>query len=148
MFCAFCKHFETIVKDSRISEDGTFTRRRRECPSCNARFTTYERVQLKEIIIVKKSGEKEFFNRDKLRNSIKTALRKRNITAEIIDEMLDEIYLKLNKISDAEISSKKIGEIVMRKLRKLDKVAFIRFASVYKNFETTRDFQEFLQKHD
>ncbi len=148
MYCAFCKHQETIVKDSRISEDGTFTRRRRECPKCNARFTTYERVHLKEVIIIKKSGEKEFFNREKLAKSIKMALRKRKIMSNIIEQMLDEIYLKLNKMNDTEISSKKIGEIVMRKLRKLDMVAFIRFASVYKNFETTNDFQKFLEKYE
>ncbi|MFZ8864706.1 MAG: transcriptional regulator NrdR [Rickettsiales bacterium] len=147
MFCPFCKHHETVVKNSRLSDDGSSTRRRRECPNCNSRFTTYERIQYKEILIIKKSGAKEFFDYQKLLASIKMALRKRNITADILDNIAGEIYQELNLSNESEIKSNEVGELVMNKLKLLDKVAFIRFASVYKNFESIEDFENFLRNN-
>lgn len=145
MFCPFCKNTETTVKDSRLSDDGSSIRRRRECPNCNSRFTTYERIQYKEILIIKKSGVKEFFDYQKLLASIKMALRKRNITTEILEKIAGEIHHELNILNESEIKSCDIGELVMNKLKSLDKVAFVRFASVYKNFESAEDFEQFLK---
>lgn len=147
MFCPFCKHSETTVKDSRLSEDGASIRRRRECPNCNSRFTTYERIQYKEIFIVKKSGEKQFFDYGKLLSSIKMALRKRKVTIDVVEKVAGKIHQELNLLNEVEISSKDVGELVMNELKVLDKVAFIRFASVYKNFESTEDFESFLKNN-
>ena len=147
MFCPFCKHNETTVKDSRLSEDGASIRRRRECPNCNSRFTTYERIQYKEIFIVKKSGEKQFFDYGKLLSSIKMALRKRKVTIDVVEKIAGKIHQELNLLNEVEISSEDVGELVMNELKVLDKVAFIRFASVYKNFESTEDFESFLKNN-
>lgn len=144
MLCPFCKFPETIVKDSRISEDGAVIRRRRNCTKCDSRFTTHERVQYKEIFVIKKSGEKEFFDNNKLKSSLKMALRKRNIEPEIIERLVAKIYQELSVMNESEISSQKIGEMVMNLLEDLDQVAFVRFASVYKNFNTTDDFKNFI----
>ena len=145
MLCQFCKFPETVVKDSRVSEDGNTIRRRRHCPECDSRFTTYERVQFREILIVKKSGEKEFFDTNKLKRSLKMALRKRHVVPEIVDNFVTKIYQELSNLNESEISSQKIGEMVMDLLKKLDKVAFVRFASVYKNFNTPDDFERFIK---
>jgi len=147
MFCPFCKNTETTVKDSRLSEDGTSIRRRRECPECSARFTTYERIQFKEVMVIKKSGEKEFFDREKLVSSIRMALRKRNVSPDIVEKMAAEIHQELCQQNESEIPSGEIGELVMKQLKGLDKVAFVRFASVYKNFETPEDFESFLKRN-
>jgi len=147
MFCPFCKNTETTVKDSRLSEDGTSIRRRRECPECSARFTTYERIQFKEVMVIKKSGEKEFFDREKLVSSIRMALRKRNVSPDIVEKMAAEIHQELCQQNESEIPSGEIGELVMKQLKGLDKVAFVRFASVYKNFDTPEDFVCFLKSN-
>ena len=145
MFCPFCSYQETVVKDSRVSEDGSAIRRRRHCPKCDSRFTTYERVQLKEIMVLKKSGEKEFFDRNKLRKSLKMALRKRNIEAENLEKLVSDIHQEIVQLNEVEIESDKIGELAMESLKKLDQVAFVRFASVYKNFNKTEDFKKFIK---
>ena len=145
MLCPFCKFPDTIVKDSRISEDGAVIRRRRNCTKCDARFTTHERGQYKEIFVIKKSGEKEFFDHNKLKSSLKMALRKRNIEPEAIEKLVGKIYQELSIMNESEVSSKKIGEMVMKLLKKLDTVAFVRFASVYKNFNTAEDFKKFIK---
>ena len=144
MKCPFCGNLETTVKDSRISEDGESIRRRRYCSNCDSRFTTFERVQLKEIIIVKKNGDKKTFDPEKLKKSIEMAVRKRNISDLQVEKMVNNIIRKLEIQNDSEINSCKIGEIVMESLKKLDKVSFVRFASVYKNFEKADDFQKFI----
>jgi transcriptional repressor NrdR len=146
MFCPFCKNNETIVKDSRISEDGTAIRRRRYCQKCDSRFTTFERVQFKEVIIIKRNGEKEFFDSEKLARAIRMALRKRPIEIGKVEEIVNYITRKLDSEADIEIPSSMLGELVMESLEKLDKVAFVRFASVYKNFNKAEDFQNFINK--
>ena len=145
MLCPFCKFPETVVKDSRVSEDGAVIRRRRNCSKCESRFTTYERIQFKEIFIVKKSREKEFFDIEKLKRSLRMALRKRNTPPEEIDKIATNIYQTLLNMNESEISSQKIGEMVMKLLKSLDKVAFVRFASVYKNFNSAEDFKKFIK---
>ena len=145
MLFPFCKFPETVVKDSRIYEDGSVIRRRRNCTKCDSRFTTYERVQHKEIFVVKKSGEKEFFDNNKLKSSLIMALRKRNVEPEIIDKLVGDIYHELSVMNESEISSQKIGEMVMDLLEDLDHVAFVRFASVYKNFNSAEDFKKFIK---
>jgi transcriptional repressor NrdR len=144
MQCPVCNHNESIVKDSRNSDDGSSIRRRRECSSCELRFTTYEKIHLRDIFVMKKSGDKEFFDRGKLKSSIKMSLRKRKVNIQIIEDIVARIVQKLYQLNDAELHSHEIGELVMDHLKGVDKVAYVRFASVYKNFNSTEDFAEFL----
>lgn len=144
MRCPFCGHEETQVKDSRPSEDGSTIRRRRSCTDCDSRFTTFERVQLRELVVVKKSGEKRAFDRDKLTRSLTLALRKRPVEGDSIERLVSSITQKLESGSEGEVSSERIGALVMDALRGFDKVAYIRFASVYKDFSEARDFEDFV----
>src|SRR5512140_2441676 len=144
MRCPFCGHDDTQVKDSRPSEDNSAIRRRRHCPECGGRFTTFERVQLRELIVVKKSGRREPFDRDKLERSINHALRKRPVERERVDRMVTGIVRRLESMGENEIPSAMIGELVMQALSSLDKVAYVRFASVYKNFREAKDFEAIL----
>jgi transcriptional repressor NrdR len=146
MKCPFCGNIETQVKDSRISDDGESIKRRRYCAACDSRFTTFERVQLREIVVIKKNGDKKVFDPEKLKKSIEMAVRKRNVSLVQVEKMVNNIVRHLEINNETEISSSKIGEIVMNALEKLDKVAFVRFASVYKNFEKADDFQKFIKK--
>ena len=146
MRCPFCGNIETGVKDSRISEDGEAVKRRRHCGECDSRFTTFERVQLKEMIVVKKSGEKKIFDAEKLRRSIEMSVRKRPVSQIQVDKLVNNIIKQLEANGDTEIQSSKLGELAMKALEGLDKVAFVRFASVYKNFEKTDDFRKFIRK--
>jgi transcriptional repressor NrdR len=144
MRCPFCGHDDTQVKDSRPSEDNSAIRRRRHCPECGGRFTTFERVQLRELIVVKKSGRREPFDRDKLERSINHALRKRPVERERVDRMITGIVRRLESMGENEVPSQMIGELVMQALSSLDKVAYVRFASVYKNFREAKDFEALL----
>jgi len=144
MKCPFCGYNDTQVKDSRPSEDGTSIRRRRGCPKCHARFSTVEHVQLRDLTVVKKDGTRVPFERDKLEYSIKLATRKRNITSEKISSLTNTIVRELEQLGEPEIQSAEIGSYVMDALLKLDKVAYIRYASVYKNFSSTTDFEDFV----
>lgn len=146
MRCPFCGNLDTQVRDSRISEDGESVKRRRYCPNCDSRFTTFERVQLKEMMIVKKNGEKKIFDSEKLKKSIEMAVRKRPVTQVQVDKLVNNIIKQLEMEGDNEIPSSKLGELVMKSLEGLDKVAFVRFASVYKNFEKADDFRKFIGK--
>ncbi len=146
MRCPFCGNSETQVRDSRILEDGESVKRRRYCVACDSRFTTYERVQLREIIVIKKNGEKRIFDPEKLKKSIAMAVRKRPVSEIQVDKLVSNIIRQLEIESEQEITSSKIGEMVLSALENLDKVAFVRFASVYKNFEKADDFQEFIKK--
>jgi transcriptional repressor NrdR len=141
MRCPFCGHDDTQVKDSRPSEDNSAIRRRRHCPECGGRFTTFERVQLRELIVVKKNGRREPFEREKLERSMNHALRKRPVERERIDRTITGIVRRLESLGENEISSPVIGELIMQALQSLDKVAYVRFASVYKNFRETKDFE-------
>jgi transcriptional repressor NrdR len=141
MRCPFCGHDDSQVKDSRPSEDNSAIRRRRHCPECGGRFTTFERVQLRELIVVKKNGRRERFDRDKLERSINHALRKRPVERERVDRTITGIVRRLESMGENEIPATVIGELVMQALASLDKVAYVRFASVYKNFRETRDFE-------
>ncbi len=141
MRCPFCGHDDSQVKDSRPSEDNSAIRRRRHCPACGGRFTTFERVQLRELIVVKKSGRREPFERDKLERSLSHALRKRPVEAERVDRMITGIVRRLESMGENEIPSSVIGELVMQALGSLDKVAYVRFASVYRNFREMKDFE-------
>ncbi|MFI3241110.1 MAG: transcriptional regulator NrdR [Alphaproteobacteria bacterium] len=145
MRCPFCGNIETQVKDSRLTEDSSAIRRRRECPECASRFTTFERVFLRELTIVKKNGDKMPFNREKLSKSIRLALRKRPVTEERIEKVITSIQRKLESSGEAEIQSQKVGEYVMDALARLDHVAYIRFASVYKDFTEVKDFVESIE---
>lgn len=144
MRCPFCGHSDTQVKDSRPTEDNAAIRRRRSCPECGARWTTFERVQLRELIIVKKDGKKEPFDRDKLTRSLKIALQKRQVEEEKIERIGNSIQRKLETLGETEVPSKVIGEIVMDQLADLDQVAYVRFASVYRNFREAKDFEAFI----
>lgn len=143
MRCPFCAHDDSQVKDSRPTEDGAAIRRRRQCESCGARFTTFERIQLRELTILKSEGRKEPFERDKLARSVAIACRKRPIEQARIDQMVSGIQRQLETLGDAEIDARQIGALVMDGLRGLDSVAYIRFASVYKDFTEAKDFEEF-----
>lgn len=145
MKCPFCGFADTQVKDSRPNEDNTMIRRRRECPKCRARFTTTETVQLRELVVIKKNGERRPFDRDKLLRSIVLALRKRDVTLEQVDQLVNNIVRNLEQSGESEIQSAEIGRNVMQALLTLDKVAYIRYASVYKNFTTTHDFEDFVK---
>jgi transcriptional repressor NrdR len=144
MRCPFCGHDDSQVKDSRPSEDNSAIRRRRHCPACGGRFTTFERVQLRELIVVKKNGRREPFDRDKLERSLAHALRKRPVEAERVDRMVTGIVRRLESLGENEIQGSMIGELVMQALQSLDKVAYVRFASVYKNFRETKDFENLI----
>jgi len=141
MRCPFCGTDDTQVKDSRPTDDRGAIRRRRFCPNCAARFTTFERVQLRELTVVKKNGQREPFDRDKLARSIYVALRKRPVEPERIDQMVSKIVRELESQGESEVSSETIGETVMAYLRELDDVAYVRFASVYRNFREAKDFE-------
>jgi transcriptional repressor NrdR len=144
MRCPFCGHDETQVKDSRPTEDGSSIRRRRFCPACGSRFTTFERVQLRELTIVKKGGIKQPFDREKIMRSITLALRKRPVEPERIDRIVNGIVRRLESLGESEIPSHVVGEMVMDALASLDPVAYVRFASVYKNFREAKDFEDFV----
>lgn len=143
MRCPFCAHDDSQVKDSRPSEDGAVIRRRRQCEGCGARFTTFERIQLRELTVVKGDGRREPFERDKLYRSVVTACRKRPIEGTRIEQLVSGIQRQLETLGDAEIKTGQIGALVMDGLKRLDSVAYIRFASVYKEFAEPRDFEEF-----
>jgi transcriptional repressor NrdR len=143
MRCPFCAHDDSQVKDSRPTEDNTSIRRRRQCESCGARFTTFERVQLREVTVVKSDGKREAFDRGKLEQSVILACRKRGIEQERIDQLVSGIQRQAETAGEAEVPSSLIGELVMEGLRQLDSVAYIRFASVYRDFSEARDFEEF-----
>jgi transcriptional repressor NrdR len=144
MRCPFCGHDDSQVKDSRPSEDNSAIRRRRHCPECGGRFTTFERVQLRELIVIKKSGRREAFDRDKLERSINHALRKRPVERERVERTVTGIVRRLESMGENEIPANVIGELVMQALASLDKVAYVRFASVYKNFREAKDFETLL----
>ena len=144
MRCPFCGHMESQVKDSRPSEDGAAIRRRRLCPECGGRFTTFERVQLRELTIVKRSGRRSPFDREKLVRSISIATRKRPVDPERVERVVNGIVRRLESSGESEIPSTQIGELVMDALRALDPVAYVRFASVYRNFREAKDFEEFI----
>jgi len=144
MRCPFCSFQVTQVKDSRPSDDGNSIRRRRYCPDCDSRFTTFERIQLRELTVLKRNGDKKLFDRDKITRSIAISTRKRPVTESQVEAVVDKIVNRLEKLGDNEIKAEKIGEEVMLELSKLDKVAYIRFASVYKDFSDTKDFEEFV----
>jgi len=146
MKCHYCNYEETQVIDSRDTENLETTRRRRECAKCNRRFTTYERVEEADIVVVKKDGSRERYQRQKLLNGILEACEKRQIPLEKIEKIVDEVESDLRKRDTVEVDSKTIGRIAMRKLRSLDKVAFLRFASVYLEFDDIERFQEELEK--
>lgn len=146
MRCPFCGHSDTQVKDSRPTEDNAAIRRRRFCPDCGSRFTTFERVQLRELTVVKKNGEKMPFDRDKLTRSLNIALRKRQVDEDRVERIVNSIQRRLETLGESEIPTKVIGEMVMDHLADLDKVAYVRFASVYRNFREAKDFEDFVGK--
>ena len=145
MRCPFCTNTETQVKDSRPTEEHTAIRRRRICPDCGGRFTTFERVQLRELIVAKRSGRKAPFDRDKLQKSVEIALRKRPVDSERIDRMVSGIVRQLESTGEPEVSSGFIGELVMEALRGVDAVGYVRFASVYRDFRDAADFDELIE---
>ena len=144
MRCPFCGELESQVKDSRPSEDGAAIRRRRLCPSCGGRFTTFERVQLRELTIVKRSGRRTPFDREKLMRSIAISLRKRPVEPERVERMISGIVRQLESMGETEIPSHVVGELLMKALKALDEVAYVRYASVYRDFRETQDFARFL----
>lgn len=146
MHCPFCGHPATQVKDTRVSDDGTSIRRRRSCLKCGARFTTFEHVQLRDLIVIKKNNVRVPFEREKLYQSILLAVGKRDIAHSKIEQLTNSIVHELESRSEPEIRSSDIGELVMESLLALDKVAYVRYASVYKNFTKTEDFEEFVAK--
>ena len=143
MRCPFCAHDDSQVKDSRPAEDGSAIRRRRQCEACGARFTTFERVQLRELTVVKRDGKREPFDREKLLRSVSIAARKRPIDALRLEKLVSSIQRQLETQGEGEVTTNRIGEMVMDALKGLDSVAYIRFASVYKDFREARDFEEF-----
>ena len=143
MRCPFCAHDDSQVKDSRPTEDNTAIRRRRQCEGCGARFTTFERVQLREILVIKSGDKREPFDRAKIEQSVALACRKRGIAQERLDRLVSGIQRQIETLGESEVASKVIGEMVMEGLRQLDSVAYIRFASVYRDFGEAKDFEEF-----
>jgi transcriptional repressor NrdR len=141
MRCPSCGSLDTQVKDSRPTEDSAAIRRRRVCLTCNFRFTTFERVQLRELVVIKRNGRRVPFDRDKLMRSVQVALRKRNIEPERVEQFVSKIVRELESLGESEVSSETIGEMVMEHLRTLDDVAYVRFASVYRNFREPKDFE-------
>ena len=148
MKCPFCGFLDSQVKDSRLTEDGACIRLRRECPECGSRFTTFERVQLRELVVVKKNGDKERFDREKLELSLQLAVRKRPVAPERVEKIVTSIQRRLESSGETEISSRVIGEYAMEALAALDNVAYVRFASVYKDFCEVSDFEEFVAQID
>ncbi len=146
MRCPYCGTLDTQVKDSRPTEDSSSIRRRRVCPSCNGRFTTFERVQLRELVVLKRSGRRIPFDRDKLLRSVEIALRKRPVDPERVERMVSSIVRRLESMGENEIQSSSIGELVMEGLKQLDDVAYVRFASVYRNFRDPKDFEKVLDE--
>ncbi|MEM8799818.1 MAG: transcriptional regulator NrdR [Pseudomonadota bacterium] len=144
MRCPFCGNEDTQVKDSRPTEDNSAIRRRRQCPACGARFTTFERVQLRELTVVKRSGRRVPFDRDKLERSIRVSLRKRPVEPERIDRMVSGLVRRLESMGESDIPADVIGQLAMEGLQSLDQVAYVRFASVYKNFREVKDFEAFI----
>jgi transcriptional repressor NrdR len=144
MRCPFCGHDDTQVKDSRPTDDNSAIRRRRFCTACGSRFTTFERVQLRELTIVKRNGQRTLFDRDKLARSITIAVRKRPVTPERVERIVNSIQRRLESSGENEIASQTVGELVMEALAALDQVAYVRFASVYKNFREAKDFEDFV----
>jgi transcriptional repressor NrdR len=144
MRCPFCGHNDTQVKDSRPTEDNAAIRRRRFCPNCGARFTTFERVQLRELTVIKRTGQREPFDRDKLARSMMIALRKRPVEPERIEQVVNSIVRRLESMGETEIKAEVIGSLIMEALHSLDKVAYVRFASVYRNFREAKDFENFI----
>ena len=147
MRCPFCGHDETQVKDSRPSDDNSSIRRRRQCPACAARFTTFERVQLRELMVIKKDESRTIFDREKLVRSIGISCRKRPVEVQQIELIANSIQKRLESSGETEIPSKLIGELVMDALKELDRVAYLRFASVYRDFQETDDFRKFIDKN-
>jgi transcriptional repressor NrdR len=146
MRCPFCGHDDTQVKDSRPTDDNSAIRRRRFCPACGSRFTTFERVQLRELVVVKKGGVKEPFDREKVMRSIAIAVRKRPVEPERVERVVNGIVRRLESLGETEIPSTVVGEMVMDALSSLDPVAYVRFASVYRNFREAKDFEDFVGK--
>tara|TARA_B100000315_G_C14396780_1_gene504549 strand:+ start:423 stop:875 length:453 start_codon:yes stop_codon:yes gene_type:complete len=146
--CPFCSHEDSQVRDSRPTEDNTAIRRRRICEQCGSRFTTFERIQLRDLTVIKKNNQKELFDRDKMFKSLSLALRKRNVDQEKIEKIINAIVRRLENAGESEITTNLIGEYIMEALSNLDQVAYVRFASVYKNFREARDFEEFLGSLD
>ena len=144
MRCPYCMNADTQVKDSRPTEDNTVIRRRRVCPDCGGRFTTFERIQLRELTIIKNTGRKVPFDRDKLMRSVQVALRKRPVEPERIERMVSGIVRRLENLGESEVPAKLVGELVMEGPYALDQVGYVRFASVYRNFREAKDFEEFL----
>ena len=147
MRCPFCGHEETQVKDSRPTEDNSSIRRRRQCPACGARFTTFERVQLRELMVIKKDDSRTVFDREKLVRSINISCRKRPVNPDKIELITNSIQRRLESSGETEIPTKVIGELVMDALKELDRVAYLRFASVYKDFQETDDFRKFIDNN-
>ena len=145
MICPFCGNEDTQVKDSRPAEDGAAIRRRRLCGQCEARFTTFERVQLRELTVIKKSGRRTPFDRDKLARSVMIALQKRPVETDRVEQMISGVVRQLESIGQADITSDQIGTLVMEGLARLDDVAYVRYASVYKDFRATQDFETFIE---
>jgi transcriptional repressor NrdR len=146
MRCPFCGNIDTQVKDSRPAEDHVSIRRRRFCPACGGRFTTYERVQLRDLVVIKKNGKREAFDRDKLERSVRIALQKRPLEPDRIDQMVSGIVRRLESLGETDVPSDAIGQIVMETLARIDTVAYVRFASVYKNFQAADDFEDFVSE--
>ena len=146
MRCPFCGAEDTQVKDSRPAEEGGAIRRRRQCPACGARVTTFERVQLRDLIVVKKDGSRAPFDREKLARSLRIATRKRGIDEERIEQLVNGIVRRIETTGETEVPSRRIGELAMEGLAQLDQVAYVRFASVYKDFADARDFDEFIRR--
>ncbi|MEK9905123.1 MAG: transcriptional regulator NrdR [Rhodospirillales bacterium] len=144
MRCPFCSHPDTQVKDSRPTEDNSAIRRRRSCTECGARFTTFERVHLRELTIVKANGRREAFDRDKIERSMRIALRKRPVEEERVARVVTSMVRRLETMGETEIPAATVGEVVMEALRSLDSVAYVRFASVYRNFREAKDFEDFI----
>ena len=143
MRCPFCGHEDTQVKDSRPTEDNTSIRRRRACPNCGGRFTTFERIQMRELTVIKRNGQRVPFERDKLARSMAIALRKRPVEPDRVDRVINGIVRRLEQSGEQEVRSEALGEMVMEALKGLDDVAYVRFASVYRDFSEARDFEEF-----
>ena len=144
MRCPYCGSLDTQVKDSRPTDDSSAIRRRRVCPDCGGRFTTFERVQLRELVVVKRSGRRVPFDRDKLQRSLEVALRKRPVEPERVERMINGVVRQLESLGDSEVASERIGELIMEGLKGLDDVAYVRFASVYKNFREAKDFGDLI----
>ena len=146
MICPFCGNEDTQVKDSRPAEDGAAIRRRRMCSNCGARFTTFERVQIREITVVKRDGRRSIFDREKLERSFNIALRKRDVDGEVVAMEINDIVRQLESHADGDVPSARVGELVMSALSNLDQVAYVRYASVYRNFREAKDFEAFVEK--